>query len=177
MQQSRSIGIENFEKEILLEAESSEEMFTKECEMVELGPHSYNIKEGGYGGFDHLNDGSLEHRKRCANGAKKRNNSDSNPFIGKKIGKNFSLITKEDHLKISELSKLPESLEKRKRTMHERNHSQGEKNSQFGTMWVTNGIENRKIRKEDIIPDGCRKGRVLPLHHTTNQPQRAEEGK
>ncbi len=148
----------------MLEASSSEEMFAKEREMVEIGPHSYNLKEGGNGGFDTINDGSLEHRKRCANGAKKRNNSDSNPFIGKKLGKNFSLITKEEHLKISELSKLPESLEKRKRTMHERNHSQGEKNSQFGTMWVTNGIENRKIRKEDSILEGWKKGRILPLH-------------
>jgi uncharacterized Zn-finger protein len=53
--QSRNIGIENFEKEILLEAESSEEMFSKERELVELGPHSYNLKEGGEGGWSQVN--------------------------------------------------------------------------------------------------------------------------
>jgi len=49
-------GLENFRKEILFEASSSEEMFTKEKELVVLGPGSYNIKLGGQGGFDHLLD-------------------------------------------------------------------------------------------------------------------------
>jgi hypothetical protein len=44
----KKYGIENFEKEILLEADSSEEMFAKERELVELGGHSYNLKQGGY---------------------------------------------------------------------------------------------------------------------------------
>jgi hypothetical protein len=36
----------------------------------------------------------------------------------------------------------------------------GSKNSQFGTMWITNGIENKKIKKDlDIIPEGWYKGR------------------
>ena len=40
-------------------------------------------------------------------------------------------------------------------------HQQGEKNSQFGTMWVTNGTENKKIRKIDPIPEGYWRGRKL----------------
>ena len=36
-----------------------------------------------------------------------------------------------------------------------------EKNSQFGTMWITSGSENRKINKKDEIPDGWKKGRVM----------------
>ena len=36
----------------------------------------------------------------------------------------------------------------------------GASNSQYGTMWITNGTQNRKIKKEDIIPDGWYKGRV-----------------
>lgn len=36
-----------------------------------------------------------------------------------------------------------------------------EKNSQFGTMWITNGYENKKINKLDEIPEGWRKGRIL----------------
>jgi hypothetical protein len=35
----------------------------------------------------------------------------------------------------------------------------GATNSQFGTCWITNGVENKKIKKEDIIPDGWIKGR------------------
>lgn len=36
----------------------------------------------------------------------------------------------------------------------------GEANSQFGSMWITNQIENRKIKKDAVIPDGWTKGRV-----------------
>ena len=38
---------------------------------------------------------------------------------------------------------------------------EGSKNSQFGTMWITNGIDNKKIRKDDMIPEGWRKGRFV----------------
>lgn len=51
----KKYGLENFRKEILFEASSSEEMFTKEKELVVLGPKSYNIKEGGHGGWDYNN--------------------------------------------------------------------------------------------------------------------------
>jgi hypothetical protein len=40
-------------------------------------------------------------------------------------------------------------------------HQLGSGNSQFGTMWITNGKENKKIKKDiDIIPEGWYKGRV-----------------
>lgn len=38
-------------------------------------------------------------------------------------------------------------------------NQKGEKNSQFGTSWVTNGVENKKIKNVDQIPDGWVKGR------------------
>lgn len=31
----------------------------------------------------------------------------------------------------------------------------------YGTMWITNGKENKKIKKEDKIPKGFRKGRIM----------------
>ena len=40
-------------------------------------------------------------------------------------------------------------------------HQQGMKNSSFGTMWITNGIENKKIKKTNTIPAGWEKGRVI----------------
>jgi hypothetical protein len=50
----KKYGAENFKKDILVEASSSEEMFTKEKQLVTLGPHSYNMKNGGDGGWDHV---------------------------------------------------------------------------------------------------------------------------
>ena len=40
-----------------------------------------------------------------------------------------------------------------------KNHQRGSKNSQYGTMWITNGIQNKKIKKEQNIPQGWKKGR------------------
>ena len=37
----------------------------------------------------------------------------------------------------------------------------GEKNSQYGSMWITNEIENVKIKKTNAVPEGWRKGRVM----------------
>ncbi len=35
----------------------------------------------------------------------------------------------------------------------------GKNNSQFGTIWISNGIENKKIKKDEEIPKGWEKGR------------------
>ena len=37
----------------------------------------------------------------------------------------------------------------------------GEKNSQFGSMWITNGTESKKIKKNDSITEGWNRGRTL----------------
>lgn len=36
-----------------------------------------------------------------------------------------------------------------------------EKNSQFGTIWITNESDNRKIKRGDFLPEGWRYGRVI----------------
>jgi len=53
---------------------------------------------------------------------------------------------------------------KRKETFAKINHSQGDKNSQYGTCWLTNGQENKKVKKEDVdlwLEKGYYKGRIL----------------
>ncbi|ATW62703.1 putative endonuclease [Synechococcus phage S-CBWM1] len=53
-----------------------------------------------------------------------------------------------------------ESRAKRLETFKENKHQQGTRNSQYGTMWVTDGETNRKIKKGEPIPEGFRAGRV-----------------
>jgi hypothetical protein len=55
-----------------------------------------------------------------------------------------------------------EGLVKKKETYKKIGHQQGEKNSHYGKMWITNGTKNGsyRISKDDIIPEGYRKGRV-----------------
>jgi len=37
----------------------------------------------------------------------------------------------------------------------------GKNNSQFGTMWITDGTQNKKIKKDDQCPNGWHKGRTM----------------
>jgi hypothetical protein len=36
----------------------------------------------------------------------------------------------------------------------------GDGNSQFGTCWITNGTENKKVKKTDKLPEGWKFGRI-----------------
>ena len=65
-------------------------------------------------------------------------------------------------VKAVEEAKKPESIRKRKQTLSKIRHQQGETNSQYGKMWITDGTKDGsyKISKDDIIPEGYRKGRV-----------------
>ena len=79
----KKYGLDNFRKDILFEATSAEEMFTKEKELVMLGPQSYNIKNGGYGGWDHL----LERTDLKKKGYQKSKNAMTDPEKNSRAGK------------------------------------------------------------------------------------------
>lgn len=135
-------------------------MFEKERELVEIGPHSYNLHPGGYGGWDHINDGSIQHIERCKKASINRDET-KNFFYGKKLGNNFLLLDSNQKKVMIEKSKSDESIKKRKRTYTQIKHQQGDRNSQYGTMWITDGTANRKIKKDEVITEGWRRGRVI----------------
>jgi hypothetical protein len=60
------------------------------------------------------------------------------------------------------IANLPENREKQKKKFKEIKHQQGEKNSQYGKMWITDGTKNGtyKINKNEPIPEGFRRGRI-----------------
>lgn len=53
-------------------------------------------------------------------------------------------------------------------------HQKGERNSQHGTMWITDGEENRKVNKAEDIPVGFRKGRTMPSAKQGLDPKELE---
>ena len=168
-------GIENFTKEILVECNSVKEMFNAEKELVELNESSYNLKLGGDGGWDYNNTEEGQKLREFSyaiwreSGTKayiEKFNNDANfkEFVLNHM-KTISKMGTEAVLK-----KYPNGV------WHNKTHSDetkqkmkqsaigkhdGEKNSQFGSMWITNGTENKKIKKIDPIPDGWSKGRKI----------------
>jgi hypothetical protein len=159
-------GTNNFKKEILEYFDSSEAMFAREKEIVTeeflARKDTYNLRRGGFGGFDHINKNKNLLIERNRKIAKKRNYKDKIYLtkLGKaiSIGKidshkpnNFPLWTGKKH-----------SLETRKKmsTAH-KGKCKKELNSQFGTKWITNENINAKIKNTDPIPIGWRKGRIM----------------
>lgn len=170
-------GIINFRKDILEFFEDSETMYAREKEIVSdeflLREDTYNLRRGGTGGFDYINQtGKNMYGKNGENGKQyliplyeQGHSSEKMEEIYAKI----SSTLKEKYADGSLIStfvydnpmKNENSRLKQKETMLNNNHQQGDKNSQSGTMWITNGTENKKIKKDANIPDGWYKGRKI----------------
>jgi hypothetical protein len=152
---------------------SAEEMFEKEKELVKIGPHSYNLKSGGFGGFDYIN-------KKLTSQDRKRIGKLGNIALQKRLKEepefkkwfiernreNTKRLHQEGKIKkwsetYSWLGKKHKDETKLKMSNSHQGKHDGEKNTQYGTMWITNGFENKKIKKQENIPEGWNKGRVI----------------
>lgn len=154
-------GLDNFSKEILVECNSSEEMYQKEKELVVVDDNTYNLKLGGFGGWDHLKGIKQEFTQNRIDGHKCRSNklkNRKNPSASKRMKQHhiegkikYDTFTNKSHTKET----------KQKIGLKNSENQKGNKNSQFNTMWITNGVENKKIMNDDIIPEGWYKGRKI----------------
>jgi group I intron endonuclease len=166
-------GVENFTKEILATFDSPEEAFRLEAELVTFElvhtKECYNAKEGGIGGFDHLNDGSESHRDR----SRLAMNKALANMESKKIGVySETYISPFSNRKIQQLGNSPEGRAKAKvtvkKTYAEIQHQQGQSNSNFGKCWITKDSDNKSVKKEDLtiwLDQGWVKGRKLKMGH------------
>jgi len=178
----KKYGIENFKKDILEYFNNPIEMFDREKEIVTteflLREDTYNIRRGGLGGFDYINK-TMSSTDRIArsilgNNAKLLKMKDpiylrsfSEKMTEIRLGKFNGYSPFQDpiqHSSIVDKAKSRDAVLKRKETFKKIGHSQGEKNSQFGKIWITDGFISRKIKKDSAIPDGWKKGRVIQAH-------------
>jgi hypothetical protein len=173
----KKYGDQSFTKEILFTFATEAEMNTKERELVTSDfcarKDTYNICEGGKGGFGFINQNitTAERRKRMAVTRERywsNFSHDEMKTFMREVTRKSLLSGKKYHAKISEkmlrCSQSQEARNKRKDTFQRNNHAQGQKNSQFGTIWVTNGIDTKKIKNQSLeewIVKGYRKGRAL----------------
>lgn len=146
-------GIANFKKEILFEALSEKEMIAKEEELVELGPHSYNMVPGGYPTNFNQVGRSQGGKTTKIKGYVKQRHKDG------KFAHNYFGIDADKTTRAIKNACSLEAREKRRASYQAIKHQQGEKNSQHGTMWITNGTVNKKIKKGSTVPPGWQKGR------------------
>lgn len=170
-------GIDNFRKDILETFENAEAMYAREKEVVTEEFLSredvYNLRRGGGGGFDYINRLGLNH-----NEASGRHPNTVKNYFTKEAGRRQYLTNKENKKGIyspdfinpftdSQIQKenarkaWSDSARLKRDITKKRNQcSIGPNNSQYGTMWITDGITNRKIKKNGILPEGWYKGRV-----------------
>lgn len=146
----KKYGKENFSKDIIAICDSEEEMYEIEKLLVNkvflTFFSTYNIMNGGEGGFTHIHEvGAL------ANSIRTRYKED--PEFRHIHQKNLKIMS----LK----AKSPEARAKRLATFKERGVSKGERNGNFGTKWITTGLENKKIKSSDLVPDGWKLGRKM----------------
>lgn len=169
-------GIENFTKRILEQFDNAAAMFAREKEVVTdeflLREDVYNLRRGGTGGFDYINKNMDEEYRRIRRENGKKIPDSARSKAGKISGKlsannktgchseRFLPLRKTISLNGRLAAKTSSAIQKKKNTFAQINHQQGEKNSQFGKMYVTNGIENTKILKDSPIPEGWYKGRT-----------------
>ncbi len=157
----KKYGIDNFTKEIIAILDSEKEMNAKEAELVVISEDSYNLCDGGHGGFSYINRNSLNNSNRDTAAV----TSYARSFIDRTKHKQMaSFLMLERHRKglvkyDTFTGKKHDDATKNKISKILKEKSKGKLNSQFGTMWITNGVENKKIKKTEEIPNDWRKGR------------------
>lgn len=167
-------GLENHECEILEFLPSREDLKGREAEIINeellANPLCMNLKFGGEGGWDHINNGETW----FGVGNLKNPNIREKTFEARKL----RLETDED-FRQREKAKAAKAFEKYRElyprsAFFGRNHTEetkekmrksknvGETNSQFGTCWIFNEVETKKIKREELqiwLDLGWSKGR------------------
>jgi hypothetical protein len=170
----RKHGRENFKIEILEFFESREVLLEAEKRLITedilKDPKCMNLKPGGSGGFS-----NKEHQLKCSLAGAYAENR-----IQKSIEAYQQLIKNEEYrnwrfsnLKNGQilsnfdyktfLGKKHTELSKEKIGKANSIKQKGEGNSQYGSFWITNGVENKKVKCKSDIPSGWYKGRKIKL--------------
>jgi hypothetical protein len=153
-------GIENFAKEILACFDNPDDMFNMESELVNEGfvkrKDTYNIKEGGFGGWDYINENCLTTEFMTERGKKgyeamissmdDESWSKSHKKAGDTVVKNKSGIHHPDYVNNSMLGKHHTEETKSKIGAASSIHQKGKKNSQYGTCWINCPYTHKSFR-------------------------------
>ena len=176
----KKYGVDRFEKKVLYIFDKKEDMDLMEAEIVDaefiIRSDTYNLKLGGEGGFDYLNETGKNiydtHSERWEEtrllGNIKRAELFKDEEYGKEIGRKISEALEKyfeenpNHF----LGKKHTDESKKKIGKANAIQQKGKKNSQYGTCWIysESSGESTKIKKEDLsfhLARGWKKGRKM----------------
>ena len=166
----KKYGRENFKREYIKICETPEEMYNLEAEIVNedfvKNPTTYNMKTGGTGSWFHVNSNTEQYREARSKLRKQRNDAGDNPFFDPEWQKKNNSMNNPEIVKdLGRRANTPEAIAKKKATWQKNGRGKAEKNSQFGTCWITHSeLGNKKINKNDLdkfLTLGYTKGRKI----------------
>jgi hypothetical protein len=165
----RYYGKEFFERKILFTFNNCEDMIAKEIELVNEDfikrKDTYNIALGGKGGTitEELKQKWIKSGIKGNETLKRRLKEDINLLNRfREFNKNRARVGSKNSSKFKGKTHSEETKEKMRNSQSGK--QSGSRNSQFGKCWITNGKENKKILKDDLIPKGWRLGRKINIH-------------
>lgn len=174
-------GTEHFVKTILETFSSSEEMFRREAQIVNKSfvdrSDVYNIVEGGKGGFEYIHANRLNKTPEAlvAHSSSYRTRIAADPALRSKLA---AQLGANRHKSVAaRKERYPEGTWKGKRHTDDTKQrisesklgkGEGVENSQHGTMWITDGAEQRKIPHSSQLPEGFVRGRVIQTNTLCN---------
>lgn len=165
----RKHGKNNHKREILEFFDTRELLVEAEIEAITPDmiddKDCMNLMSGGNGGF--ISEEQQRHRSQCAGKAlheKLRNDEDFRKEHLKKLSMSVQKAMDDGKMKTWKDNydwngKFHSKETKQKMSESSKGIGKGSTNSQFGTCWITNGKESKKIMKGDDIPEGWLLGR------------------
>jgi len=182
-------GLESFEKEILHTYNNTKEMYAKEKELVNeefiTREDTYNIKIGGFGGFDYLNskeydnpthskdhmakmfelahnsDGKEKHKIAMQNVDHKASRAKCSNTMQERYGNDRSMLASMKYKNHTDDTK-------KKISTANKGKCVGEDNSQYGTCWIKHKqYGNKKIKKDFLstwLNEGWERGRHIQIN-------------
>ena len=166
----RKHGKENHVREILEYLPDWNSLIAREKEIVNEDllndPMCMNLKVGGAGGC--TNEVKLIWQTAGKEGLQKKLKEDTlfKERMRNVSSSTFKRLHKEGIIKYDTFTGKSHSEETKDLMRKKAQERVGEKNSQFGTCWITNGLENKKIKKyqlEEFIKMNWYRGRIKLL--------------
>ena len=171
-------GVDKFEKEVLYIFNNEEDMNLMEGEIANeefvARLDTYNLKLGGEGGFDYINEKATTEQKSRAGkkggtqfGKNLKENEELRAKDFKQKSERWKKLHKEGRIKYDTFTGKKHNEESKKKIGKANSfHQKGKKNSQYGTCWVysESSGESTKIKKEDLpfyLARGWIKGRKI----------------